>query len=157
MLNRTNRKLSANNTGLKFGTREFAVKAGLNLGNLTRHFAARLESVRIGRMDVRDQEWLDAILLRSYPAIPMRAAMPADSSPAPRPASRCGRGAGPVGQRVVPASPAPVVPVHPRTGQSVGVHPEAILGLGLGRSRVGRPTTARQQPLPRILVPDAAS
>ena len=157
MLNRTNRKLSAKNTGLKFGTREFAVKAGLNLGNLTRHFAARLESVRIGRVDVRSRDWSAPVAMRSYPAVSMRAPMPADSSPEPHPASIRGLAAGSVGQRAASAShpracPSPVGAGQPRVGQ-----PQAIPGLGHGTRRIGRLATARHLPLPRTLVPDAAS
>ena len=68
MLNRTNRKLSAKNTGLNLGTRKFAVKANANLGNLTLIPAARPHYVRVGSWDVQDSVGLDAIR-RSYPSM----------------------------------------------------------------------------------------
>ena len=156
MLNRTNRKLSAKNAGLKFGTREFAIKASLNLGNLTRHFAARLETVRVDRVDVRDIGWQDAIAPRSYPAVPMRAAMPVDSSPEPRPASERGLAAGSAGQRVASASPSLLCPSHARGGHQGRGQQQATRGTRLGRSLPAR-TTSRLLPTPRTWIPDAAS
>ena len=155
MLNRTNRKLSANPFGLNLGTRSFAVKASANLSNLTRHFAARLESVRVGSQAERDQVWLDSIMKRSYPAIPMRPFLPADSSLHPQLSSHRGSGEGPTGQIVILAS-SPVGLLPPRADLPAAYPTPATPRQTLGQPQAGCLATTSHEPLPRNQVPDAA-
>ncbi len=155
MLNRTNRKLSAKNFGLNLGTRSLAVKAGANLGNLTRHAAGRLDSVRVGAVDVRESVWLDRIMLRSYPPIAMRMPMPTGSSPQPQPSDRRGCGEGPSGRIAALASLRLASLLHPRASHQAHLPTQPQPSLTLGQGQVMRTATASLARLPRTQVPDA--
>ena len=155
MLNRTNRKLSAKNSGLNLGTRSLAVKAGANFGKLTRHTAGRQEPARAGVVVVRHSVWLDAIV-RSYPSIPMRATMPTGSSPQTHPRAHRGCGEGSTGQLAALASrpSARSLPGGANARDRFPLEPKPRFVLGQGQA--GRIATARRRPLPRYQVPDAA-
>ena len=154
MLNRTNRKLSAKNFGLNLGTRMLAVKAGVNMSKLTHQAAGPLESARVGARDGRDSVWLDAIVTRSYPAIPIRTASITGSSPAPSSSDYRRQGAGSVGQIAVLASLRSVRLLHAGASCRGFCHPQPMPRFPIGPVAVGRQVTANQQLLSRQ-VPDA--
>ena len=115
MLNRTNRKLSANHLGLNLGTRSLATLAGVNLGSRPSHPVARLDAVRVGVRADRGDAWAGPIVIRSYPPMPMFAAVvsPTGSSPRPEPAKQSGWRAEPAGQ--TPELAARITTGTPRT------------------------------------------
>ncbi len=161
MLNRTNRTQSANTLGLNLGTRTLAVKANANFGKQTPHFAARVHPVRAGVLDLSDSTWLDSIVIRSYPPLPLAMSMlmakskPTGSSPQLQPSKRRGCGAGPLGRIALLASRISVSPVPLGSG-----HQPERFGLRSRSRRLAlccaeRFHRTQQQPSQRDQVPEA--
>ena len=157
MLNRTNRKQSAKTLGLNLGTRKLAAKAGVNFGNSTLRFAARPDAARAGRPDVCDSRWLDSIVIRSYPPMPMLmpTPRPTGSSSHLQPSSHRGCGAGHSGQIAELAPPISATPVHPGSSrrERSQLRPR-LRHLGLGR--LGSFAGTNPQPSPSDQMPEAS-
>ena len=163
MLNRTNRKLSANHLGLNLGTRMLALKAGVNFGNLTLLPVARPQLVRAGDPGDPGRGWADPIILRSYPPMPMSAASPeaAGSSPrhlAPMIEGLESRTPGPIAalaSRIAAAPPLAARAARHHERFELQPEPSQAKRLGSGRFGTFARVAASQRPVPCAQVPDA--
>lgn len=159
MLNRTNRTPSANPLGLNLGTRTLAVKANANFGKQTSHFAARVHPARAGVLDVVDSTWLDSIMIRSYPLMPMSMLMaeskPTGSSPQGQPSKRRGCAAGHSGRLALLASRIAASPVPPGTGRQAERSGPRSRSRQLAQGCAERSQRTQRQPSQRDQVPDA--